>query len=580
LKEWKEGCFRTTDGLMLFYRYKEPKQKTRNALLFLHRGHEHSARIMPLADQISQDNYWCFGFDLRGHGLSEGERAWATGFDVWVKDLNNFSGHIRQAYGIRTQDSLLIANSVGCVTAISWILNYGPNLKGCIFAAPAFSIKLYIPFALSFLRLASKFSNRLFVTSYVRSQLLTRDKSQALMYDNDKLITKKIGVNILITLFDSVKNSFNRLKDFETPILLFTARKDYIVDNKLHTVFIEGISSTTKEHIKLADFKHAIFHEMEQEKVISPCIRFIKTQFCEKAMQLPAVIPEPRPHTVAEHKKLTEKGSLAEQVYYAGYRLLLKKIGKFSYGVLTGLKYGFDSGVSLDYIYCNTTTGDNWLGKLIDKFYLNSVGWRGIRTRKVNLKKTLIEVLKLLNAKNIEPVIFDIASGPGRYLFEAQKEMPFPVHLILNDSDINSLNRAKEIAKEFNALNARFTHHDAFSLNEDLDVTDTPPNIIIVSGLFELYENNLQVHRAISQLYKILNTGGFLIYTGQPWHPQINIIGRILNNRNGDRWIMRRRVQQEIDLLVESTGFSKLNTTTDGQGIFTVSCAQKMNGKI
>ncbi len=575
MEKWNEGQFNTIDGLSLFYRYKKPRKTGKNVLLFLHRGHEHSARIIPFANKISQDDCWCFGMDLRGHGLSEGTRAWAENFDVWVQDLNSFVGHIHHEFGLSSKDSILIANSVGSVTAVSWILNYGPGLKGCILGAPAFSIKLYIPFALFFLKLARKFSEKLFVTSYVRSNLLTRDETEARAYDNDHLITRKIGVNILVTLFDTVKNCFNRLKDFETPVLMFTAEKDYIVKNSLHQKFIDGISSTHKKRIQLADFRHAIFHEKDQQKIISPCQAFIKAQFDLPETQLPAVIPLPREHTVVEHKKLLQKGSATEQFYYGSYRLLLKSIGKLSNGVSTGLKYGFDSGVSLDYIYRNRVSGTNWIGRIIDRTYLNSAGWRGIRQRKINLKNTLTGILKLLNKNAIDPVVLDIASGPGRYLFEIQQAMPFPVRLLLNDNDNNSLNEAKKIAVDFRARNVSFTHQDAFGISADLVGATHRPDVIIVSGLFELYDNNIRVHQVISQLFNVMNEGGYLIYTGQPWHPQMKLIGRILNNRNGQRWIMRQRVQHEMDLLVASAGFSKLNTSADEHGIFTVSCAQK-----
>ena len=575
MEKWHEGSFRTMDGLNLFYRYTEPAQKTNNVLLFLHRGHEHSARIVPFANKVSQNKYWCFSFDLRGHGHSEGPRAWARDFDVWVKDLNSFVGHISQKFNLSPQDTVVIANSVGSVIALSWILNYAPNLKGCVLGAPAFSIKLYIPFALPMLKLLAKISENQFVTSYVRSSLLTRDEHEAKAYDEDRLITKKIGVNILTTLFDTVKNAFTRLKDFETPVLVFSAEKDYIVGNKQHSVFVDGISSAIKEHIVLRDFRHAIFHEKDQEHLLTPCQAFIEKLFLTKPMQLPSVIPQAREHTIDEHKKLLNKASPSKQIYYSMYGFLLKKIGRLSDGVSTGLKYGFDSGISLDYVYRNHSSGCGRAGKLIDRVYLNSIGWRGIRTRKENIKNTLMGVLKLVDENGIEPVVLDIASGPGRYLFEIQGEVSFPMRLILNDNDRFSLDHARQLAKQFNAKNVSFTHHNAFEIQADRVSADRQPNIIIVSGLFELYDNNPRVHLVIKQLFNIISNGGYLIYTGQPWHPQIEMIGRVLNNRHGKKWVMRRRVQREMDLLVESTGFNKINTAADSNGIFTVSCAQK-----
>lgn len=575
MAHWIESEFHTFDGLTLFYRYKKPNIDTQNTLLLLHRGHEHSGRVTDIADKLSADQHWCFSFDLRGHGRSEGTRAWAPNFETWIRDLNSFAGHLHQQHNIKTSDILLIANSVGSVMAVSWILNYGPSLKGCILGAPAFKIKLYIPLALQSLRLLSKVSDHQFVTSYVKSSLLTRDPQQALAYDNDPLITKKIGVNILVTLFDTTKNCFNRLADFETPVLIITAENDVIVQNKQHTVFYNGISSTIKKHITLKNFKHAIFHEQDPHLLIAPCQQFIQQQFNHHTANLPAIIPAARLHTVAEYQSLQQADTGLKKVYHTAARWCLSHIGKYANGIATGLKYGFDSGVALDYVYNNTPAGSNWLGKQIDKAYLQSVGWRGIRTRKQHLKHTLSNLIDNMHANGVTPIIFDIASGPGRYLFELQQEKTFPLQLYLNDIDSASLDKAKQISAETSYNASRFFNQDIFNPSIDWHF-DSPPNIIIVSGLFELYDNNQQAHPVINHLFSLLQAGGYLIYTGQPWHPQLKLIGRLLNNRQGERWIMRRRPQIEIDQLIAASGFTKMSTIADDKGIFTVSFAQKL----
>ena len=52
-----------------------------------------------------------------------------------------------------------------------------------------------------------------------------------------------------------------------------------------------------------------------------------------------------------------------------------------------------------------------------------------------------------------------------------------------------------------------------------------------------------------------MEDGGLLIYTNQPWHPQVEFIARVLTNREGNPWIMRRRSQAEMDALVRAAGF-------------------------
>ncbi len=70
----------------------------------------------------------------------------------------------------------------------------------------------------------------------------------------------------------------------------------------------------------------------------------------------------------------------------------------------------------------------------------------------------------------------------------------------------------------------------------------------------------------------------YLLYTNQPWHPQVEFIARVLDNREGRRWIMRRRTQAEMDELVRSVGFEKLSQETDPCGMFTVSLARRLEG--
>ena len=72
--------------------------------------------------------------------------------------------------------------------------------------------------------------------------------------------------------------------------------------------------------------------------------------------------------------------------------------------------------------------------------------------------------------------------------------------------------------------------------------------------------------------------GGYLIYTNQPWHPQLEFIARALtSHRAGQAWIMRRRSQAEMDQLAKRAGFRKITQRVDEWGIFTVTLAQRID---
>ena len=85
------------------------------------------------------------------------------------------------------------------------------------------------------------------------------------------------------------------------------------------------------------------------------------------------------------------------------------------------------------------------------------------------------------------------------------------------------------------------------------------------------------VGASLAGLAEAVEPGGYLVYTGQPWHPQLELIARALtSHRQGQAWVMRRRSQAEMDQLVHAAGFRKITQRVDKWGIFSVSLAQKI----
>ena len=127
---------------------------------------------------------------------------------------------------------------------------------------------------------------------------------------------------------------------------------------------------------------------------------------------------------------------------------------------------------------------------------------------------------------------------------------------------------------------AAFYEADAFdtkALAALGETSETAPNLAIVSGLYELFADNELVSNSLNGLAQAVKPGGFLIYTNQPWHPQLEMIARALtSHRGGQAWVMRRRTQNEMDQLVEAAGFRKIEQRIDQWGIFTVSIAERI----
>jgi len=212
----------------------------------------------------------------------------------------------------------------------------------------------------------------------------------------------------------------------------------------------------------------------------------------------------------------------------------------------------------------------------VDASYLDSPGWRGVRVRKANLEKALRDVIEKLRNDRRPIRILDVAAGAGRYVLETMRELRgIPMSATLRDNTPENVEAARQLACQFGLENVAVEIGDAFD-RIGLTKLAARATIGIVSGLYELFPSNEAVAGSLGGLAAAIEPGGFLIYTNQPWHPQLEFIARVLRNREGKPWIMRRRTTAEIDELVQSAGFEKCGMEIDRWGMFTVSIARRI----
>jgi alpha-beta hydrolase superfamily lysophospholipase/SAM-dependent methyltransferase len=559
----------TWDGATLSYRVWLPAVRSDKALLLLHRGHEHGSRWQGVVDALGLDDVAIFAWDARGHGRSSGERGAAESVAALVKDLDGFASHISNTHGVAADKMIVMAHSVGAVIAAAWVHDYAPPLRGLVLATPAFRVKLYVPGAIPLLRLRQRLFGDGFVKSYVKARLLTHDAAEAASYQRDPLIFRQIAVNMLLDLHDTSARVVADAGAIHTPTLVLGAGADWVVRLDAQRQFFDALSSPVKEMQVYSGFFHAIFHERDRHLPIAKARRFIRERFADPASASTSMTSSDR-HTRAEHDRLNAPGGRR----YIVAKWAMKTVGRLSAGIRLGWRTGFDSGVTLDYVYENRPRGLSPIGRLIDRAFLTSIGWRGIRQRRVHLERTLRGALTQLRAHG--PVrVLDIAAGPGRYVLEALRSVPQPVTALLRDSQPENIEAGRRLAASLEVQGVTFAQGDAFD-GASLATIRPRPNLAIVSGLYELFPDNGPVKVSLRGLAEAVEPGGFLVYTNQPWHPQLEFIARTLTNRDGKPWIMRRRTQAEMDELVRAAGFRKISMEIDRWGIFTVSLAERI----
>jgi SAM-dependent methyltransferase len=262
-------------------------------------------------------------------------------------------------------------------------------------------------------------------------------------------------------------------------------------------------------------------------------------------------------------------------------RFLMRTVGQLSKGIEIGCTYGFDSGVMLDHVYDNKAEGRFLIGRLIDRIYLDAPGWIGIRNRGELLRNTIITEAKKAAAEKTadgkEPLrLADLACGGGRYLLAALRALQddgTDVRATLRDYRAENVEKARDNAKRA-GVDAAIEIADAFS---DTDLGRLAvPDLVVVSGLHEIIDDDALVARHFQQIAQLLRSGGRLIVTVQPDHPQVEFIARVLTSHSGRPWAMRLRSVELIRTWAQAVGLAVESVTMERLGIFGVLVARKV----
>lgn len=576
-----EKAFASHDGVELFYRAWPARSGTaKGAIVLLHRGHEHGGRVAHLVEELGLDDFAFYAWDARGHGRSPGERGHSPSFAHSVRDLDCFVRHISETDGFATHQVAVVAQSVGAVLASTWVHDYAPHIRALVLASPAFDVKLYVPFAKEGIALWQKLKGTFFVNSYVKARFLTHDPARIASFEADPLITRPIASNILLELYEAADRVVDDARAITVPTQLLISGSDFVVRHAPQHRFFENLGGTIKERHVLPGFYHDTLGEKDRAKALEKVRAFLLARFAE-----PPVVADVRTahlsgYTRDEADRLATPLSFFSPrgLYWAINRASIRFGGLFSKGIKTGVKTGFDSGSTLDYVYENEPRGLGPGGRLIDRQFLDAIGWRGIRQRKIHLEDLIGKALARLKAEGRALRVLDIAAGHGRYVLDAVAGSEVkPESIRLQDySPINVEKGTALIAERGLQDVASFHRADAFD-TEGLAAIEPKPTLAIVSGLYELFPDNALIEASLAGLSRALEPGSMLLYTGQPWHPQLEMIARALtSHRGGEAWIMRRRTQQEMDQLVAAAGFRKIEQRIDKWGIFTVSLAERV----
>jgi acylglycerol lipase len=262
----KEGGFTGYKGLKIYYQCWLPDKKPKAVLLVAHGLAEHSGRYKNLVDYFVPKDYAVYALDHRGHGKSEGTRAYVDNFNDYLIDLKTFFDKVRKEN--KNAKIFLFGHSLGGTIATAYVIKHQDELAGLMVSGsslvPTASVS---PALLAMAGIVSALAPKMGVT-LLDASLISRDQSVVDAYVNDPLVFRgKIPARTGAEMARMWKQLPDQMPRIKLPMLIMHGMADQLTDPRGSKLLYERAGSKDKTLKIYDDCYHEICNEPDREQV-------------------------------------------------------------------------------------------------------------------------------------------------------------------------------------------------------------------------------------------------------------------------------------------------------------------------
>ncbi|MBN9660563.1 MAG: lysophospholipase [Acidobacteria bacterium] len=265
----REFSLSTRDGLRLYAWVLRPSGPIHGVLALVHGMGEHSRRYDHLTAFWASHGYASAGFDLRGHGRSQGPRGHTPSFEHLMDDIALFTAQV--AKELPDSPLYLYGHSMGGNLALNFLIRRLPALKAGISSAPYLRLAFQPPkFKLILARLLYPILPALTFPSGLDVSCLSHDPEVVRRYREDPLVHDRISVAFFTAIQAAGQDALDRAAQLTVPVLVMHGTADRITSPAASEGFVAGSNGR-------AAFKSwpGYFHEIHNEPQWQPVAQYV-----------------------------------------------------------------------------------------------------------------------------------------------------------------------------------------------------------------------------------------------------------------------------------------------------------------
>jgi alpha-beta hydrolase superfamily lysophospholipase len=191
--------------------------------------------------------YAVYGFDLRGHGRSPGERGHISAWEEYREDVHAFLEMIREREPDRPL--FLMGHSLGGLIALEFALYHPEGLQGVIGSGTGLSASGLSPLLLLIARVLSRILPSVPLKTGLDATTLSRDPAVVKAYQDDPLVhgiaTPRLGTES----FTAIDWTLAQATEWQVPLLFLHGGADRLVPIEPTRLFFERVPIADKQMI-------------------------------------------------------------------------------------------------------------------------------------------------------------------------------------------------------------------------------------------------------------------------------------------------------------------------------------------
>ena len=269
-----EGFFEGYQDTKLFFQVWEPHGESKGLLVITHGHGEHSDSYHRLVRALEDLNLTILGWDLRGHGKSDGQRGYAANFSDYTRD---FEVLVNKVVPSRKQKHIFyFAHSFGALIQLKSLAGIPEGPKATqILSSPFLQASLEVP---AYKEIAAQifrnFIPQVTLGTGIRNGDLSRDPIILEEYDQDSLRHDKMSSGAYLGAQEAQKIVLASPDVWKGRMLFLLAENDPVVKTSTTLHFVETLK-TEKTCWVFEDRKHELINDLGRDEIFDKIRQFL-----------------------------------------------------------------------------------------------------------------------------------------------------------------------------------------------------------------------------------------------------------------------------------------------------------------